>query len=262
VPEACERHGVKGDPREATAELRCVAPLVAIRREGVQLLGPCLLITNGMQTIAAASSEVLRKAGAQLAILTRFDGSTYLQIKTWQLARHSALGIIELGEGAQFSPEVHPLHLSLLSAAVETRGAPSALITIRSEGNGFAREVIGVRIDVDDGDEMSEPLVRLVSPIDVVEPGTLVDGSPLFAWMPPDPVLGRAGEVIAVAIGVVARARTAPATSNAIAELVGLEDAGRALPWGETALASSNELAQVAGEIAVASTSPDPERHS
>ena len=251
---ACERRGVKGDPREATAELRCVAPLVVLGPEGRQLLGPCLLITNGMQTIAVASSEVLRTAREPLAILTRLDGSTHLLVKAWQLARHSAIGIIELGEGVQFSPEIHPLHLSLLSAAVETRGAPSALITIRPEGSGFVREVIGVRIEVDDGVGMSDELVRLVSPLDAVESGTLVDGSPLFAWMPPDPLLGRTSEVIAVAIGVVARARTAPATSNAIAELVGLEDAGRALPWGETTPAPSNDLGQVAGEIAVDSS--------
>ncbi len=244
---------MKGDPREATAELRCVAPLVVLGPAGPTLLGPCLLITNGTQTIAAASSEVLRKAGEPLAILTRFDGSTRIEVKQWQLARRTALGIIDLGEGAQFSPEIHPLHLSLLSAAIETRGAPAALITVRPAGTGFAREVIGVRIELDDGGGMSDEVVRTASPIDEVEPGTLVDGSPLFAWMPPDPVLGRASEVIAVAIGVVARARTAPGASNAIAELVGLEDAGRALPWGEPTPAPSNDLGQVAGEIAISS---------
>ncbi|CAN5290837.1 hypothetical protein BH11MYX1_BH11MYX1_46000 [soil metagenome] len=242
---------MKDDPRESTSELRCVAPLVVLGPGGMHLLGPCLLITNGAHTIAAASSAVLRTANEPLAILTRLDGATSIRVTSWQLARHAALGIIELGEGVAFGPEIQPLHLSLLSAAVETRGAPSALVTVRPAGVGFAREVIGVRIELDDGGGASDELTRLVSPIDPVEAGTLVDGSPMFAWMPPDPVLGRTSEVIAVAIGVVSRARTAPGTSNAIAELVGLEAAGRALSWDELTPPPSNELAQISGEIAL-----------
>jgi hypothetical protein len=58
--------------------------------------------------------------------------------------------------------------------------------------------------------------------------------------MPPDPVLGRGSEVIAIAIGVRVQNRI---------ELISLEDAGRALPWAEQTPPPSNELVQVAGEI-------------
>ena len=222
------------DSRVGAAELRCVAPLVG---HG-ELAGVCLLITNGVQTIAVASSEVLRRAGEPLVILTRLDGSSSLPVTRWQLARHAALGIVELGEGAPFTPEIHPLHLGMLSAAVETRGAPVALVTARAVDVRYARDVIAVQIALDDGGGMSDEIFRLATAIDPRE--ALPDGAPLFAWMPPDPVLGRSSEVIAVALGVKSRDRI---------ELVGLEDAGRALPWAEQTPPPSTELVQVAGEI-------------
>ena len=222
------------DPRVVAPELRCVAPLVV----NGQLAGPCMLITNGTQSIAVASAEVLRRAGEPLEILTRLDGTKSLPVKSWQMARHAAIGIIELGEGVTFTPEVYPLHLALLSAAVETRGAPAALITLRAVDKKFVREVIGVHVALDDGGGMSDDILRLATAIDPRE--TLPDGAPLFAWMPPNPVLGRGSEVIAIAIAVGSRGRI---------ELVGLEDAGRALPWAEHTPPPSNELVQIAGEI-------------
>lgn len=222
------------DPRVVAPELRCVAPLVV----NGQLAGPCMLITNGTQSIAVASAEVLRRAGEPLEILTRLDGTKSLPVKAWQMARHAAIGIIELGEGVVFTPEVYPLHLALLSAAVETRGAPAALITLRAVDKKFVREVIGVHIALDDGGGMSDDISHLATAIDPRE--ALPDGAPLFAWMPPDPVLGRGSEVIAIAIGVASRGGI---------ELVGLEDAGRALPWAEQTPPPSNELVQIAGEI-------------
>jgi hypothetical protein len=228
-------------PDESTPELRCVAPLVVITASGTQLVGPCMLITNGQHTIAIASSEVLRRATEPLHIMTRLDGDKSVQISSWQLARHAAIGIIELGEGVAFTPEVHPLHLASLSATVETRGAPAALIAIVKSGDAFARVVIDVVVELDDGGGMSDEITRVAVPIKPIDAGTLTDGAPLFAWMPPDPVLGRRSEVIALALAVLSRGGTV--------ELIGLEDAGRALPWAEQTPAPSNELGQVAGEI-------------
>jgi len=234
------------DPRVVAPELRCVAPLVV----GDQLAGPCMLITNGMQSIAVASAEVLRRAGEPLTILTRLDGSSSLPVKAWQMAHRAAIGIIELGEGVPFTPEVHPLHLGLLSAAVETRGAPAALVTVRAIDRKLVRELIAVQIAIDDGGGMSDDIFRIATALDARVP--LPDGAPLFAWMPPDPVLGRRSEVIAIALGIAARGRI---------ELVGLEDAGHALPWAEHTPPPSNELVQVAGEIELGDIDTDAKEH-
>src|SRR3569833_2641062 len=115
------------DAQRADApELRCVAPLVVLEPGGPRLGGPCMLVTNGSHTIAVASAEALRRSGEPLASLTRLDGSTYVAVKAWQLARHAALGIVDLGEGVAFTPYVHPLHLGSLAAAGGARGAPAA----------------------------------------------------------------------------------------------------------------------------------------
>jgi hypothetical protein len=77
-----------------------------------------------------------------------------------------------------------------------------------------------------------------------------VEGSALFSWMPADPVLGRKSEVLVVALGITYRRKTfKPREQPALAELVGLDDLGRALPWAEKVVEGSNELGQVAGEI-------------
>lgn len=220
------------DGRESTPELRCVAPLVV----GDQLIGTCMLVTNGAHAIAVASSEVLRRAGEPLHLLTRLDGSQHVQVTAWTLARHAAIGIIDLGEGVPFTPEVHPLHLAQLSAAVETRGAPAALVAMGKTG----RCVIAIELVLDDGGGMADEVTRVARPL--AETAALLDGAPVFAWMAPDPVLGRGSEVIAVALGIESRGRI---------ELISLEDVGRALPWAEHTPPPSNELEQVAGEIRV-----------
>ncbi|HEY0255464.1 MAG TPA: hypothetical protein VGC41_28240 [Kofleriaceae bacterium] len=229
---------MRGDARESTPELRCVAPLVVLAESGPQLVGSCTLVTNGQQAIAVASSEVLRRAGEPLAILTRLDGSSHVPVKAWSLARHAAIGIVELGEGVAFTPEVHPIHLGSLSAAVETRGAPAALIAAIPLEQSFARELVPIELVLDDGGGMADEITRVAKPSE--QTSALLDGSPLFAWMPPDPVLGRGSETIAIALGILARGRI---------ELVGLEAVGRALPWAEHTPPPSNELPQVAGEI-------------
>jgi hypothetical protein len=246
------------DPREAATELRCVAPLAVIGGTTPQLVGTCMLVTNGSHTIAVSSSELLRQAGEPLAILTRLDGSTSIPVSTWTMARQAGIGIIELGPSQQYSTEIHPLHLSAVCATVDTRGAPSALVVIGTENGKFVRSVISVHVDAIDGGGMSDDIItRLASPVEARPIVGVIDGAPLFSWMPPDPVLGRKSEIVVVALGVAYRARTfKPRQQPALCELVGLEDLGRALPWAEHTPPPRNVLDQIAGEIRDEPTGP------
>jgi hypothetical protein len=75
--------------------------------------------------------------------------------------------------------------------------------------------------------------------------------------MPPDPVLGRKSEVLVVALASPYRQKAfKPRELPAIAELCGLDDLGRALPWDGTKAEGSNELGQIAGEIRDDATQP------
>jgi hypothetical protein len=77
---------------------------------------------------------------------------------------------------------------------------------------------------------MSDTLTRIASPIEPAHVGLAIEGAPVFAWFPPNPALGRPGEVLAVAIAYPYRAQTAkPRELPVLAELVGLDDLGRAL---------------------------------
>jgi hypothetical protein len=74
--------------------------------------------------------------------------------------------------------------------------------------------------------------------------------------MPPDPVLGRPGEVVVVALGIAYRVNLfKPRTHAPLVELVGLDDLGRVLPWAEHTPPPSEALVQIAGEI-VPGTAP------
>jgi hypothetical protein len=249
-------HLMGQDSRASASELRCVAPLVGGATP--QLVGPCTLVTNGVHTIAFASAELLRQAGEPLAILTKLDGSSSIPVAQWSMARHAAIGIIDVGQATQFSPEITPLHVASVCATVDTRGAPSALVAFRVEAGKIVRYVISVHVDAVDGGGMSDEVIsRLASPMDAADVDAAIEGAPLFTWMPPDPVLGRKSEIVVVALGVMYRARTfKPREQVAIAELVGLEDLGRALPWAENTPPPTNELGQVAGEIRDDETGP------
>lgn len=236
------------ESREAAPQLRCVAPLVAVADGKQRLIGPCVLVTSGAHTIALASAEALRKAGEPLAIATRLDGSATLPVKAWHLGRHPAIGVIDLGDSSRFTPEVEPLALGSLSATVDTRGAPAALIGVRVDAGLFARIAVGVQVVVDDGGGMSDHANRLAVPQERLPDGALLDGAPLFAWMPADPVLGRSSEIVALALGVAPRSQTFGSYAP-IAELVGLEDAAIALPWSEQPPPGNDGPVQVAGEI-------------
>ncbi|HEX5063760.1 MAG TPA: hypothetical protein VFV99_30485 [Kofleriaceae bacterium] len=238
--------------REQANELRAVAPLV-VTAPTLQLVGPCTLVTNGTQTIAFSSAELLRKAGEPLAIALTLDCSKTLPVSSWSMGRVPHMGVIELGQPFPKDKklDVEPLPIGSLCATVDTRGAPSALVTIERATQGVSRRVISVHVDNVDGGGMSDDvLVRLASPDDAADSEADIDGAALFSWMPPDPVLGRKSEVLAVALASPYRTKTfKPRELAAIAELFGLDDLGRALPWDGTRAEGSNELDQVAGEI-------------
>jgi hypothetical protein len=233
--------GAAGDPRVVASELRCVAPLVTLGATPA-LVGTCTIITNGDRALAFSSAELLRKAPEPLAIYTRLDGSSHIPVTRWTLGLRTGIGIIEIPPGTAFSVDVHPLMLASVHASLDTRGAPSGLVAFDAS---FERRVVGVVVD--NGDPDGDEPIWLATPS---EDAGDVDGSPLFSWLPPDPVLGRGSEVVAVALAVAYRGALVPRGRAPIAELIGLDDLGRALPWAEQTPPPRTELEQVAGEIA------------
>jgi hypothetical protein len=198
-----------------------------------------------------SSAELLRHAGEPLAVALMLDGSRTLRVQSWTMGRVAGIGIAELAEPLpRAALDVVPLQLANISATVETRGAPSVLVTFTKIGTGFSRRVVPVHVDVIAGGGMSDLLARLASPDEATDVDAPIDGAPLFSWMAPDPVLGRPSEVIVVALGLTYRHQAfKPRPNRAIAELVSLEDLGRVLPWQGEAAEGSNELGQIAGEI-------------
>jgi hypothetical protein len=243
---------VSRDPRESVRELRGIAALI-VTGETPQLVGPCTLVTNGTTTIAFSSSELLRAAGEPLAIALTLDCKQTFPVTAWHLSRTPHLGMIDLGTAFPSDPglDVEPLQMGAVCATVDTRGAPSALVTVQWTGSAFERRVIPVHVDAMDGGDMSDDVItRLASPDDPGDVEIPVDGAPLFSWMPADPVLGRPPEVVAVALASAYRERTfKPRELPAIAELWGLDDLGRVLPWRTDEHAPTNDLGQVAGEM-------------
>jgi hypothetical protein len=244
------------DTRESSNELRSIAPLILLGSKPAKLVGACTLVTNGSKTIGFSSAELLRTAPDGLAVATKMDGSQAISVASWSMGRHSGLGIIELGPLAPgFTPnpklDITPLPLGAIMASVDTRGAPSALVTIvKTESGVFSRRLIPVHVDAMDGGGMSDEITRLASPSDKPDDGAICDGASLFSWLPADPVLGRKSEVVVVALALTYhRKMYKPRDLGPIAELIGLEDLGRALPWGEKVAEDSNELGQVTGEI-------------
>ena len=253
--EAVQLFGAMGrDTREAAGELRAVAPLVVVGSQST-LIGPCTLVTNGAQTVVLSSAELLRQAGEPLGVVVAMNGSRTLRIARWTMGRVTGVGIAELAEPF-VAGDVVPIDLATVSATVDTRGAPSALVTVAYDGTMFSRRVVPVHVDAIDGGGMSDEVVRLATPDNAADVDAPIDGAALFAWMPADPVLGRKSEVVAVALGLAYRNPIfKPRANPAIAELVGLEDLGRALPWNRDE-EEGNELGQVAGEIRDDETGP------
>ncbi len=234
------------------AELCAIAPLVVTATR--ELIAPVLLVTNGPKTIAMTSAELLRAwAPAKLSILTKLDGSSSVAVANWGMGRYSGIGLIDLAGPVAPTHDVVPLPLANVCASADTRGAPSAIATILVTAGRLVRELIPVHVDVVDTGGMSDDINRLASPLDANHAAAPIEGGILFTWFPPDPVLGRKSEVLAVAMTYPYRAGTfAPrAPLPAIAETIGLDDLGRALIQSAPApIPERPELHEVTGEIA------------
>jgi hypothetical protein len=240
--------------REAAVEIRAIAPLVVTAPQ-IQLVGPCTIVTNGHQTIAFSSAELLRQAGEPLAIALTLDCSKTIPVTSWSMGRVPHMGVIELGAPFPFKDkklDVTPIRISSICATTDTRGAPSALVTVQRspDGRGVTRRIIPVHVDAADGGGMSDYLTRLASPDQLDDVGADVDGAALVSWMPPDPVLGRDSETLVVALSVPYRGKLfKPRELPPLAELFGLDDLGRALPWRSSEPEGNNDLEVVAGEL-------------
>ena len=235
-------HGLDRDVRE----LRSVAPLLV---DGT-LVAPVTLVRNGDRTIGATDAERLRPyVGAQLTVATMLDGSAIVPVGNWGLSRHDGLGLIELVSPIEPGLDVVPLDLGAVCASADTRGTPAALVGIIRDGTGFARTWIPVQIDADDSGGMSDALARLASPLEDAHIGMAVDGASLFAWFPPNAALGRPGEVLVLGLAQAYRGFSKPRERPVIAEIVGLDDLGRALIAAQRGAEREPELRQVAGEI-------------
>ncbi len=230
-------------------QLRSVAALV--NADTKQLLGPVMLVTNGHKTIGITNSEIVRSwEPARLRLATAFDGSSYTPVANWYLGRYSGVALVELATNIE-GGDITPLPIGAVCATAETRGAPSALVTVVEKDGKLAREVIPVHVDKSDAGGMSDEITRLASPMEPLHVNQKIDGAVLFSWFPPDPVLGRKSEVLAVAVAYpyklgILKPRDLPA----FAELLGLDDLGRALIQSAQAPEERPELLTVTGEIA------------
>jgi hypothetical protein len=231
----------------AARELRSVAPLLA---EG-ELVGPVTLVRNGNKTIGATDPELLRPyVGAQFTVATMLDGSVTIPVGNWGLSRNAGLGLVELVGPVEPGFDVRPLSLDAVCATLDPRGAPAALVGIVREGSGFARSWVPVYVDKDNaGTNDKAQAMRLASPIEDIHVGMVVDGASLFAWFPPNPALGRASEVLVLGLAQAYRGFSKPRDRPVIAEVVGLDDLGRALIAAQKTEEREPELQQVAGEI-------------
>ncbi len=230
-------------------ELRGVAPLVVTATR--ELIAPLLLVTNGHKTIGMTSAELLRPwEPQQMSVLLMLDGSISVPVANWGMGRYSGVGMIDLTGPVPATADVRPLPISSVCASQDTRGAPSAIATIMVANGRIVRELIGVHVDLADLGGMSDDLGRLASPLDANHVGAPVEGAVLFTWFPADPVLGRKSEVLAMAMTYPYRVGTfQPRATPAIAEMIGLDDLGRALIQA-TPAPERPELSQVTGEIA------------
>jgi hypothetical protein len=221
---------VPGRDRDSE-ELRAVAPLVAVVGDKLQLVGPVTLVENAGKTLGVTSAELLRPHhGLPLRVLVELDGSRAIDVAGIGMGRYAGVGLLEMAQPIPDDVDVKPLSLDHVCATSDTRGAPSGIVSIIPVGGGFERMLIAVYVDNDDGGGMSDTITRIASPLEAAHADLDVEGAPLFTWFPPDPALGRKGEVLAVAIAYPYRARVAkPRELAVIAELVALDDLGRAL---------------------------------
>jgi hypothetical protein len=221
-------------------------------------VGAITLVENAGKTLGVTSAELLRPHhGAVLRVLLELDGSRFIDVANIGMGRYAGLGLLELSKPVPTDVDVKPLSLDHVCATNDTRGAPSGLVTIIPVGSAFERMLIAVYVDNDDGGGMSDTITRVASPVETEHTGLAVEGCPLFSWFPPNPALGRKREVLAVAIAYPYRAHAKPRPLPVIAELVALDDLGRALISTQEH-DTRPELKQVAGEIVDKEAVPDP----
>jgi hypothetical protein len=226
-------------------ELRAVAPLLV---DG-KLIGPVILVENGGKTIGATDAELLRPhVGAKLTIATVLDGSATVSVVNWGLSRHAGLGLLDLAGPIAAGGDVAPVGLGAVCASVDTRSTSSALVGIVRDGAGYARTWIPVQMDVDDGG-MGDVASRLASPLEDTHVGAQISGAALFAWFPANLALGRASEVLVMGLAQAYRGFSKPRERPVLAEILGLDDLGRALMAAHKLEEREPELRQVAGEI-------------
>ncbi|HET7503139.1 MAG TPA: hypothetical protein VFK02_19090 [Kofleriaceae bacterium] len=215
-----------------------------------KLIGPITLVQDGGKTIGATDASLLRPyVGAKLAVTTKLDGSEPISIGNWGLSRQAQLGLCDLVSPVPVGREVRPLGLDAVCASIDVRATHTVLVGIVRSGNGFERTWIPVQLDHDDGGGMGEPPSRLASPILDEHVGMAVEGAALFAWFPANPALGRASEVLVLGLAKAYRGFDKPREHPVIAEIVGLDDLGRALITSHKTEEREPELVQVAGEI-------------
>ncbi len=231
-------------------ELRSVAPLVALG-EPVRFVAPITVIAHGSRVIGVTSAELLRtNPDARLAIASRLDGTGTIDVLSWSIGRYAGVGLVELDGAFPTDGDVVPLPIGSVHASVGIHGAPAAIVTIEQVGARFERSLIPVHVDGDDAGGMSDTIVYLASPMHPAHAEVAVEGACLFAWLPPEPALGRPkGEVVGFALGYPYRIGIAkPRATPVIAELAGLEDLGRAL-ISKVGPEKETELRTVSGEI-------------
>ncbi|MBA2538955.1 MAG: hypothetical protein H0V17_04915 [Deltaproteobacteria bacterium] len=227
-----------------------MAPLVVLGNTH-RFVCPITLVANGVRVIGVASAEMLRTLpDSGLAVATMLDGSATVNIVNWTVGRYSGVGLVELEAPFPTDHDVVPLSIESINASVDVHGAPAALVMLDQIDGRFERSLVPVYVDADDAGGMSDTIVYIVSPHHPAHVETPVEGATVFAWLPPEPALGRRfTEVVAFAMAYPYRAGIAkPRATPVIAELVGLEDLGRALLSAATSKPES-ELGAVAGEI-------------
>lgn len=227
------------------SQLRALAPLIA-PEPTVQLVAPVTLVANAERVVGVTDAELLRPFHGQSLAVAALEGAPTVPITAWGMGRYTGVGIVELAAAPQ---GIVPLPIGEVSASVNTQNAPAAIVIVEPAATGVARRMIPVHIDPDDTRGMSDRTTYVASPLDPADAGVAIDGAPVFAWFPEDHVLGRPSEVLLVGLAYRYRGTTAkPRDTPVIAELVGLEDLGRALiapPEPD----DRPELAPAAGEI-------------
>ena len=225
--------------------MRALAPLIA-PEPTARLVAPVTLVANAERVVGVTDAELLRPFHGQSLAVASLVGSPAVPITAWGMGRYTGVGIVELAAAPQ---GIVPLLIGEVSASVNTHNAPAAIVTVVPNATGVERRFIPVHVDPDDTRGMSDRTTYVASPLDPADVGIVVDGSPVFAWFPEDHVLGRPSEVLLVGLAYRYRGTTAkPRDTPVIAELVGLDDLGRALiepPEPD----ERPELAPAAGEI-------------